>query len=262
MRVTVATDGSALNNPKGPGGWAWVVDNNSWNGGSVDKASNQMMELYAIIRALEEIPMGYDILLLTDSKFAVDTLGKDGRSGWMRTWKARGWKKADGSQPKNLKLLEKLDQVLSRRKGTVEFQWVKGHSTNKLNTIADRICTSASKAKLINKQFNGGPGWTGALPPEKPVTSGLVAPRLKSVASLTPQSATIAPPTTPLAARRATRKATPVKRRRKSPEYAITSFDDGLDMPESKEKKQETVLCDSCGAPINALTKACRCFTS
>ena len=156
--ITVATDGSALRNPKGPGGWAWVIDANNWNAGSSPRASNQAMEMAAILRALVDIPSGVNLIIQTDSAFCVNMIGARGHGGWMEGWKKKGWVKADGTPPANLLLVKKIDETLMSREGTVELQWVKGHSNNALNNLADRKCTDAAKLQDQGVKFLGGPG--------------------------------------------------------------------------------------------------------
>lgn len=160
--ITVATDGSALRNPKGPGGWAWVVDANNWNAGSSLRASNQSMEMAAILRALVDIPSGINLKIQTDSAFCVNMIGARGYGGWMEGWKKKGWRKADGSEPANILLVKKIDEVLMSREGIVELQWVKGHSNNALNNLADRKCTDAAKLQDSGVKFLGGPGFNAS----------------------------------------------------------------------------------------------------
>jgi len=157
--IIVATDGSAINNPKGPGGWAWYVDADRWNAGSMPMASNQVMEMSAILRALIDIPQGLDLTIQTDSAFCVNMIGRNGSGGWMEGWKKRDWRKADGKEPSNLLLVKKLDEVLLAREGRLEFEWVKGHADHHLNQMADRKCRDASFSQKRGEVFPGGPGW-------------------------------------------------------------------------------------------------------
>lgn len=242
--VIVATDGSALMNPNGPGGWAWVVDKDRWRAGSVAKASNQVMEMYAILRALRDIPLHIPLVIQTDSNFCVNMVGKDGRSGWMAAWKRKGWIKADGKPPANLKLVRELDAALAARRATVRFEWVRGHNGHQLNTAADTLCTKASASQAKGKKFIGGPGWNSSGVTETPVTPSA------------PQK------TTKSAVRKAPKKAVPSSRR-KAPERIITSFDDGPDAmpvaPGVQKVKDNRKKCASCGGFINLFTGECRC---
>lgn len=246
MSVVVATDGSALNNPVGAGGWAWVVDQKRWNAGSVAKGSNQVMEMYAIIRALTEIPLNLDIHIQTDSAFCVNMVGPEGKTGWMGSWKRKGWKKADGKVPANLRLVQELDKAIQSRKGRIKFEWVKGHNGHQLNSLADKLCTRASASQHQGTPFPGGPGWVA------PTSSPVAAPR-------STQSAAQSRPRLNQAARTSS---VPTKkvRSRTNKEYVITSFDDGIGSGVIKKTVESTTIyCHSCNGPINQATGECRC---
>lgn len=240
--VIVATDGSALNNPNGPAGWAWYVDKERWNYGSLPKASNQVAELYAILKALKDIPANVPLHIKTDSSFWVKTIGENARDGWMFGWKRRGWIKPDGKVPANLKLLRILDKLLSERRAPVRLEWVKGHNGHQMNEIADKLCTKASAMQSKGQSVtDGGPGW-------------------KSLASTTSSripSSVLRPNNTPVA--RATKKIAPAKRRKPVERDVIHFFDDdGPIMPEVKREKKGT-YCESCDRPINLTTGECAC---
>ena len=49
MTITAAADGSSLGNP-GPAGWAWYVDEDTWDAGGWPKGTNNLGELTAILR--------------------------------------------------------------------------------------------------------------------------------------------------------------------------------------------------------------------
>lgn len=248
MRITVATDGSALNNPKGPGGWAWVIDDKSWNAGSVQQGTSVMMEVYAIIKALEEIPEHLNLLILTDSKSCVDMLGTDGNSPTMKTWVQRKWRNRDGSQPRSLKLYAKLHSLILSRRGSVVFQWVQGHNGHPLNTIADKMCTTASNYRLLGREFSGGPGFVRTRRVNAASDSKVSVPTIQKKRTSSPAS----------------KNKPVVKRRRTPPAVIITSFDDeGPLMPEKPNLDVgKVVYCESCNAPIHPFTQSCRCFTS
>lgn len=220
MQVIVATDGSALRNPSGPGGWAWCVDNERWHAGAHPKASNQVMEMYAIYRALVDIPLEHDLLIQTDSAFCVNMVGKDGRSGWMKTWKRNGWVKADKKAPSNLLVVKKLDEALAARKGQVRFEWVRGHNGHSLNGLADRLCTAASGAQDRGHSIKTGPGWS-----EK---------KMRTLPE-------------PVARKRPVVAST-VRRAEEPRERMLIAV---------PEPKLVVNLCSSCGKPINPLSNEC-----
>ena len=61
----------------------------------------------------------------------------------MVKWKKNGWKTANKKQVKNKDLWIKLDEL--RKKNNVVWKWVRGHSTNKYNNLADELATQAIK---------------------------------------------------------------------------------------------------------------------
>lgn len=154
--VVAATDGSAINNPHGPAGWAWFVSEDCWAAGGFTKASNQVAELFAVLALLRAVPREFDLLIRSDSQFTIDALTK-----WMPGWKRNGWRKGDGNPVANLSLIQDLDRALTGR--VARFEKVRGHSGDPMNEIADRICTAASDAIRRGRedQLLRGPGWTG-----------------------------------------------------------------------------------------------------
>lgn len=104
--------------------------------------TNNRMELMGVIKALENTDEGSSVLIISDSKYVVD-----GCSKWMRNWKARGWiigKTLRQAQPlKNLDLWWTIDELMAKR--SVEFQWIKGHSGNEWNELADKLAEKATR---------------------------------------------------------------------------------------------------------------------
>lgn len=156
--IIVATDGSALKNPHGVAGWAWYVDEARWDHGAIAKGSNQVAEGLAIYAAIKALPKDVPLRIQTDSKFWVNTLGENGRSGWRAGWKRKGWIKADGKPPANLTLLKELDRVILSRTRPLRLEWVRGHANHTLNEIADALCTHATAEKRQGREVKG-PGW-------------------------------------------------------------------------------------------------------
>lgn len=157
--LIVSTDGSALENPTGAAGWAWYVDEENWDYGGLEVGSNQLAEVLAICQALHKIPKDVPLRIQTDSKFWINVVGEDGKSGWRKKWKSNGWIKADGKPPANLKAVKTLDKLLLERTAPTALEWVKGHSDHVLNQIADKLCTHASfQMKNYGRQVKG-PGW-------------------------------------------------------------------------------------------------------
>ena len=87
-------------------------------------------------KALEKISNNYKIILYTDSKYV-----KDGITIWILNWKKNNWKNSQKKDVKNKDLWLRLD-ILSQ-KFDIDWVWVKGHSDNIENNIADSLATSA-----------------------------------------------------------------------------------------------------------------------
>jgi ribonuclease HI len=227
--TTACTDGSALKNPHGPAGWAWYVSETSWAAGGFAKASNQVAELHAILALLRAVPRDQRLLIRTDSDFAIKTL-----TSWMAGWKRAGWRKKDGQPPANLALVQELDRALAGR--PVRFEWVRGHSGDRGNEIADRLCTAASAAVRDGRPVATGPGWTG---PAVPASGGAAATRpLQVPGQRRPTDRALAGrPRTTGAARPAAARA---------PERSSVRLPD-------------VGTCPACDATINPLTMECRC---
>ena len=71
-----------------------------------------------------------------DSKYLVDAI----EQGWARSWKAKGWRKADKSPALNPDLWEKLLNLLDTHE--VELVWVKGHDGHPYNERCDKLATA------------------------------------------------------------------------------------------------------------------------
>ena len=141
MKYTVYTDGACSGNP-GPGGWGAVIfDNNNKQkniSGSEKNTTNNRMELSAAIKALEKIKTNSEITIYTDSTYV-----KNGITEWVLKWKENGWKNSNKKPVKNKDLWVKLNSLCEQNH--VSWKWVKGHSTNKYNNLADELATQAIK---------------------------------------------------------------------------------------------------------------------
>ena len=141
MKFKIYTDGACSGNP-GPGGWGAVIfgkNNSQINiSGNVKNTTNNRMELLAAIMALKKIKINSDVVIYTDSIYV-----KNGITEWMTKWKNNGWKNSNKKPVKNKDLWTKLDGLCKKNK--VSWKWVKGHSINKYNNLADELATQAIK---------------------------------------------------------------------------------------------------------------------
>ena len=132
--IKIYTDGSCIGNP-GNGGWAAIIikdEKKTRLKGSKKNTTNNQMELLAPIQALKKIPKGSKVQIFTDSKYV-----KSGITEWIHNWKKNGWKTADKQPVKNKELWEELD--LLNNEFEISWNWVKAHSTDKLNNEVDLI---------------------------------------------------------------------------------------------------------------------------
>jgi ribonuclease HI len=99
------------------------------------RASNNVMELSAVISGLRYLPPGMVMWLSTDSQYV-----QKGISEWMPKWKRNGWKNSKKAGGANKTLWLALETAIGRH-GRVEFAWVKAHSGLLHNEIADILAT-------------------------------------------------------------------------------------------------------------------------
>jgi ribonuclease HI len=160
MQINIYTDGGCSGNP-GPGGWAFVI----LSGGSVTieknggdpNTTNNRMELTAVIRALETLPMITDtgtgdngsggpidgITVFTDSQYV-----QKGISEWIAGWKRKGWVRPTKQPVKNVDLWKQLDELAVTLAAAypLKWKWVKGHVGNPLNERCDALAQEAVHA--------------------------------------------------------------------------------------------------------------------
>ena len=142
MKYTIYTDGACSGNP-GPGGWGAVIfdekEKQNNISGKVKDTTNNRMELMAPIMALKKIKSKSDITIFTDSTYV-----KNGITEWIKKWEKNGWKNSNKKPVKNKDLWIKLNDLCQKNK--VAWKWVKGHSNNKYNALADELATQAIKS--------------------------------------------------------------------------------------------------------------------
>lgn len=124
-KITVYTDGSALNNgsPDSGCGWACKLIYGSRelmkSGGNVRKTNNQM-EMTAVLEAMRSITdKSIQVEIFSDSKYVVETL------------------KGNYKIKKNVDL---WNAILAEKEKfeDIKFLWVKGHDKNQHNIDADK----------------------------------------------------------------------------------------------------------------------------
>ena len=136
--VTIYTDGACSGNP-GKGGWGAILiyaKETKYMSGSKQLTTNNQMELTATIEALKAILKPSNIALYTDSQYV-----KNGITSWIFNWKKNGWKTANKKPVANKDLWIELEKYVDFH--SVSWFWVKGHSGDHYNEIADELAVKA-----------------------------------------------------------------------------------------------------------------------
>ncbi len=131
----VFTDGSAVPNP-GPGGWgavyvvhgAIVAEACGYGG----ETTNNRMELMALVRAVDLVPDGEEVMVYSDSNLAVRTINE-----WAAGWERRGWKRKTGPV-ENLDLVKEAYRAYKDRP-ELSLVWIKAHVGFTWNEYADEL---------------------------------------------------------------------------------------------------------------------------
>jgi ribonuclease HI len=124
-------------------------------GGFAAATTNNRMELTAaleVLQTLRTLPRHPQLVILTDSRYLVDGLGK-----WLAGWKRKGWRTASGGPVLNRDLWEQLERA--RLEG-VALQHVRGHSGHPENDRCDAIAVAFSRGQV--------PQLAGAAPTNRP----------------------------------------------------------------------------------------------
>lgn len=127
--LTVYTDGSCMPNP-GPGGWAIIaiVDDQPVSYyGYKDDTTNNYMETYAVIMALQAFP-NRELNIHSDSQYVINC--------------------AEGKyKPKKNRELWDFYYSLAKDR-LITFTWVKAHNGDELNELVDQLAKKAGGQKI------------------------------------------------------------------------------------------------------------------
>lgn len=134
-KLVAYTDGACTGNP-GPGGYGshfkYMGEHKELSGGDSNTTNNRM-EMTAVLKTLQfALKKKIDnVVIYTDSKYTLD-----GCTTWIHR---PGWI----SSHKNSDIWNKILRVYNRL--NVKMKWVKGHSNDPGNELADRIATNQAK---------------------------------------------------------------------------------------------------------------------
>ena len=137
-QVHIYTDGAAKGNP-GPAGYGVVMElvgtphkKEFYEGFRL--TTNNRMELLAVIVGLEKLRNpNMKVLIISDSKYVVDSVEKK----WVLGWEKKGF-----AARKNSDLWKRFLKVY--RKHQVDFKWIKGHNNHPQNERCDELAVYAS----------------------------------------------------------------------------------------------------------------------
>ena len=115
------------------------------------RSTNNRMELWAAIAALETWNQSCDVRLWSDSRYVVDAMTK----GWLRSWKRKGWVTSTRQPVKNRDLWERLDEATGDHQ--IEWKWLRGHAGHRENERCDELAVEASKQRGLpdDEGFSG-----------------------------------------------------------------------------------------------------------
>ena len=141
--IEIYTDG-AYSSSRNQGGWAFVVvqDNKvihkDYEG--LLNTTNNRMELLAVIVGLEKLKKpNMKVLVVSDSKYVVDSVEKK----WVLGWEKKGF-----AGRKNADLWKRF--LIVYRKHQVDFKWIKGHNNHPQNERCDELAVMASQQKQLS----------------------------------------------------------------------------------------------------------------
>ena len=166
MTTVVYTDGACSGNP-GPGGWAWAVEDGQFASGAAAHTTNQRMELNAALEAVTTLDGSVEVV--SDSTYVVHCF----RDKWWEGWIKRGWLNSQKKPVANRDLWEPLIETY-RARGDVTFRWVKGHDTDPMNDLVDRLAVEAA-LKQAGRRGTGRPSDLGP-PDTRPARPGPALP--------------------------------------------------------------------------------------
>lgn len=142
------TDGSCTENGSITcrGSWAVVATINPElsNSGVLENSSNQRAEIEAAIQAclIAKRSGLTQIMIVSDSQYVVGALTK-----WIANWRSNGWTSSKRKPVENIEALQRLADAIESLEITAVY--VKGHSGNKYNELADQMAKEALNNETI-----------------------------------------------------------------------------------------------------------------
>lgn len=143
--ITIYTDGACSNNgsKNAIGGWGFVILDSGAkmceNSGKEIGATNQQMELMAVIAALKSCDFAplCDVTIYSDSAYLINCKNQN----WYKSWEHNGWKNSKKQPVANIQLWKELIPYFDDPRFT--FKKVNGHSGNHWNEYVDNLAVQA-----------------------------------------------------------------------------------------------------------------------
>jgi ribonuclease HI len=113
--VEIYTDGSCKGKGRADGvrgGWAAILSCNSKTkelSGAEPNATNNRMELLAVISGMEALTKECTVMIHYDSEYM-----RNGITKWIAGWKRNGWKTKDKQPVKNQDLWHRIDALVQK----------------------------------------------------------------------------------------------------------------------------------------------------
>ena len=95
------------------------------------------MEIFAAFDAMRSLPG--PLIIVSDSTYVVNCFNKK----WYVNWQRNGWKNSQKQPVANQDLWKPMVAIYDPTVHT--FEWVKGHSGNRMNDLVDQLAVAASK---------------------------------------------------------------------------------------------------------------------
>jgi ribonuclease HI len=134
-KISLFSDGSALGNP-GLGGYCAILrykQSEKIVSGSQRDATNNQMELLAVIEGLAALKEPCEVHITSDSSYVVKGINE-----WLPSWIQRDFRKV-----KNPELWKRYIEVAKRHK--IVASWVKGHAGHEENEKCDQIAKAEAE---------------------------------------------------------------------------------------------------------------------
>ncbi len=128
---SIATQGRRKGKDQGRGGWAFVVHDTGYEkSGFSESATNNQMELRAVIEAIRFIETGKSVVIRTDSQYVSKSVNE---KQLIKT---------------NIALWREYEEVSRLRR--VKLVWVKGHNGDIYNEKADRLAAREAQVGALH----------------------------------------------------------------------------------------------------------------